>query len=76
MGLILWIGWIYALCKGFANRRFILSVIVLIAGIAVNFTPIGRILGIAAVPLWIGLTITLLIVNQFDSAKRGAGWLK
>ena len=51
MGLILWFGWLYSLYEGFTNRRFILSAIVLLTGIAVNFTPLGGILGIAAVPL-------------------------
>jgi hypothetical protein len=76
MGLILWFGWLYSLYEGFTNRRFILSAIVLLTGIAVNFTPLGGILGIAAVPLWIGVTIILLLVNKFESAKRGAAWFK
>lgn len=76
MVLIVWIGWLYSLLEGFSNRRFILSSIVLLTGIAVNFTPLGAILGIAAVPLWTGLTIVLLVVNKFESAKRGAGWFK
>ncbi len=71
-GFILWIGWIYACYNGFANRRFTLSAIVLIGGIAVNHTAVGRLLGIAAKPLWAGLIVILLIVNQFDSSKRGA----
>ena len=76
MGIILWIGWLYGLYRGVSNRRFILSAIVLIAGVAVNFTPLGNSLGVAAVPIWIGLTIILLIVNQFDSGQHDAGWLK
>ena len=75
LGIILWIAWIYSIYQGFSNRRFVLSGIVLVVGVLVNFTPIGPMLGIAALPLWILPTVVLLVMNKFDSAKRTAGWM-